>query len=88
MAPWAFSLVLFDVVGDLGGSAVSAECFDRYSQFARNFVVDALTAGTPSAVLVASDGTVRSAPVGGRVAIESLIRLALQDETRPAGRVS
>jgi uncharacterized membrane protein YphA (DoxX/SURF4 family)/peroxiredoxin len=40
--------------------------------------------GTPSAVLVASDGTVRSAPVAGRVAIESLIRLALHDETRPA----
>jgi peroxiredoxin/uncharacterized membrane protein YphA (DoxX/SURF4 family) len=38
---------------------------------------------TPSAVLVASDGTVRSAPVAGRVAIESLIRLALQGETRP-----
>jgi uncharacterized membrane protein YphA (DoxX/SURF4 family)/peroxiredoxin len=38
----------------------------------------------PSAVLVASDGTVRSAPVAGRVAIESLIRLALQGETRPA----
>jgi peroxiredoxin len=40
--------------------------------------------GTPSAILVASDGTVRSAPVAGRVAIESLIRLALQDETQPA----
>jgi peroxiredoxin/uncharacterized membrane protein YphA (DoxX/SURF4 family) len=40
--------------------------------------------GTPSAILVASDGTVRSAPVAGYVAIESLIRLALQDETRPA----
>jgi peroxiredoxin/uncharacterized membrane protein YphA (DoxX/SURF4 family) len=40
--------------------------------------------GTPSAVLVASDGTVRSAPVAGRIAIESLIRLALQGETRPA----
>ena len=39
---------------------------------------------TPSAVLVASDGTVRSAPVAGRIAIESLIRLALHDETRPA----
>ncbi len=38
----------------------------------------------PSAVLVASDGTVGSAPVAGRVAIESLIRLALQSETRPA----
>jgi peroxiredoxin/uncharacterized membrane protein YphA (DoxX/SURF4 family) len=37
---------------------------------------------TPSAILVASDGTVRSAPVAGRVAIESLIRLALQGETR------
>jgi uncharacterized membrane protein YphA (DoxX/SURF4 family)/peroxiredoxin len=35
----------------------------------------------PSAVLVASDGTVRSALVAGPVAIESLIRLALQDET-------
>lgn len=34
---------------------------------------------TPSAVLVASDGTLRSTPVAGRVAIESLIRLALQD---------
>ena len=38
----------------------------------------------PSAVLVASDGTVRSAPAFGHVAIESLIRLALQGETRPA----
>ncbi len=40
--------------------------------------------GTPSAVLVASDGTVRSAPVDGHVAIESLIRLALRSETRSA----
>jgi uncharacterized membrane protein YphA (DoxX/SURF4 family)/peroxiredoxin len=39
---------------------------------------------TPSAVLVASDGTVGSAPVFGGVAIESLIRLALQGETRSA----
>jgi peroxiredoxin len=39
--------------------------------------------GTPSAVLVASDGTVRSAPVAGHIAIESLVRLALHDETRP-----
>lgn len=38
--------------------------------------------GTPSAVLVASDGTVRSTLVAGPVAIESLIRLALQSETR------
>ncbi len=40
--------------------------------------------GTPFAVLVASDGTVRSAPVAGHVAIESLIRLALQREIQPA----
>lgn len=41
--------------------------------------------GTPSAVLVASDGTVRSAPIAGPVPIESLIRLALQDKThRPS----
>lgn len=39
--------------------------------------------GTPSAILVASDGTIRSAPVAGHVAIESLIRLALQDKTPP-----
>jgi uncharacterized membrane protein YphA (DoxX/SURF4 family)/peroxiredoxin len=38
--------------------------------------------GTPSAVLVASDGTVRSTLVAGPVAIESLIRVALQSETR------
>jgi peroxiredoxin/uncharacterized membrane protein YphA (DoxX/SURF4 family) len=35
----------------------------------------------PSAILVASDGTVRSTLVAGPVAIESLIRLALQDDT-------
>jgi uncharacterized membrane protein YphA (DoxX/SURF4 family)/peroxiredoxin len=40
--------------------------------------------GTPSAVLVASDGTVRSAPVAGPVAIEALIRLALHGEMQPA----
>jgi uncharacterized membrane protein YphA (DoxX/SURF4 family)/peroxiredoxin len=40
--------------------------------------------GTPSAVLVASDGTVRSTLVAGPVAIESLIRLALQGEVQPA----
>jgi len=39
--------------------------------------------GTPSAVLVASDGTVRSTLAAGPVAIESLVRLALQGETRP-----
>jgi uncharacterized membrane protein YphA (DoxX/SURF4 family)/peroxiredoxin len=39
---------------------------------------------TPSAVLVASDGTMRSAPIAGRIAIESLIRIALHDETRQA----
>jgi peroxiredoxin/uncharacterized membrane protein YphA (DoxX/SURF4 family) len=48
-------------------------------------VFDAYRAtAVPSAVLVASDGTVRSAPATGRVAIESLIRLALKDETWPA----
>jgi peroxiredoxin len=40
--------------------------------------------GTPSAVLIASDGTVRSTLAAGPIAIESLIRLALQDQTRPA----
>jgi peroxiredoxin/uncharacterized membrane protein YphA (DoxX/SURF4 family) len=39
--------------------------------------------GTPSAVLVASDGTVRSTLAAGPIAIESLVRLALQGETRP-----
>jgi peroxiredoxin len=38
----------------------------------------------PSAVLIASDGTVRSTPAIGPVAIESLVRLALQGETRQA----
>jgi peroxiredoxin len=51
----------------------------------RSTVMDAYgVMATPSAVLVASDGTVRSAPVIGRIAIESLIRLALQGETQPA----
>jgi len=36
---------------------------------------------TPSAVLVASDGTVRSTLAAGPVAIEALIRLALRSET-------
>jgi len=38
----------------------------------------------PSAVLVSSDGTVGSAPIAGSVAIESLIRLALNGETPAA----
>lgn len=38
---------------------------------------------TPSAVLIAPDGTVASTPAAGPIAIESLIRLALQDQTRP-----
>jgi peroxiredoxin/uncharacterized membrane protein YphA (DoxX/SURF4 family) len=41
------------------------------------------TMATPSAVLVAPDGTVRSTPATGPIAIESLIRLALHGETRP-----
>jgi Uncharacterised nucleotidyltransferase len=40
----AFSLAVFDVMAALGGSAMNAECLDRYSQLARNFAVDALTA--------------------------------------------
>lgn len=39
--------------------------------------------GTPCAVLVAPDGTVGSAPAAGQVAIEALVRLALEDEPRP-----
>ena len=39
---------------------------------------------TPSAVLIASDGTVRSTLAAGPIAIESLIRLALQGEPQPA----
>lgn len=42
------------------------------------------TMATPSAVLVAPDGTVASAPAAGPVAIESLIRLALEDQRRQA----
>jgi uncharacterized membrane protein YphA (DoxX/SURF4 family)/peroxiredoxin len=42
--------------------------------------------GTPSAVLVASDGTVRSTLAAGPIAIESLVRLALQGEARPAAQ--
>jgi thiol-disulfide isomerase/thioredoxin len=38
----------------------------------------------PSAVLVGSDGTVRSTLVGGPIAIESLVRLALQGDMRPS----
>ncbi len=40
--------------------------------------------GTPSSILVAPDGTVRSAPAAGQVAIEALIRVALAGATRPA----
>lgn len=38
---------------------------------------------TPSAILIAPDGTVSSILAAGAVTIESLIRLALQGETRP-----
>jgi peroxiredoxin/uncharacterized membrane protein YphA (DoxX/SURF4 family) len=63
-----------------GEHALTDVLIDEQSTISRAYGVTA----TPSAVLVASDGTVRSAPVAGRVAIESLIRLALQGETRPA----
>ncbi|HXC24102.1 MAG TPA: MauE/DoxX family redox-associated membrane protein [Solirubrobacteraceae bacterium] len=71
------------------GEAVEAEQLAREHALTdvlidkRGTVMQAYGAtATPSAVLVASDGTVRSAPVAGPVAIESLIRLALLDETR------
>ncbi len=38
--------------------------------------------GTPSAVLVGSDGSVKSAPAAGEPAIEALVRLALQESPR------
>ncbi len=53
---------------------------DEQSTVSRAYGVTA----TPSAVLVSADGTVRSTLVAGPIAIESLIRLALQDETRLA----
>lgn len=40
--------------------------------------------GTPCAVLVGFDGTVRSAPATGQVAIEALIRVALKGDSSPA----
>jgi uncharacterized membrane protein YphA (DoxX/SURF4 family)/peroxiredoxin len=70
------------------GEAVEAEQLAREHALAevlidkQSIVMQAYgVMATPSAVLVASDGTVRSAPVAGPVAIESLIRLALQGET-------
>ncbi|HEV2974736.1 MAG TPA: MauE/DoxX family redox-associated membrane protein [Solirubrobacteraceae bacterium] len=60
--------------------ALTDVLIDKQSTVSRAYGATA----TPSAVLVASDGTVRSAPAIGPVAIESLIRLALQGETRPA----
>jgi peroxiredoxin/uncharacterized membrane protein YphA (DoxX/SURF4 family) len=73
------------------GEAIQAEALAREHLLADVLIDEQATVmhaygvwGTPSAILVASDGTVRSAPVAGHVAIESLIRLALQSETRPA----
>lgn len=73
------------------GEAMQAEALARKHSLTDVLIDEQATvmhaygvSGTPSAVLVASDGTVRSAPVAGHVAIESLIRLALQDETQPA----
>lgn len=59
-----------------GEHALADVLIDQQSTIMHEYGVTA----TPSAVLVASDGTVRSAPVSGRIAIESLIRLALHDE--------
>jgi peroxiredoxin len=39
--------------------------------------------GTPCAVLVAPDGSVKSAPAAGQLAIEALVRLALHGEESP-----
>src|ERR1700689_4188793 len=43
------SCALFDVMGILGGSAVSMERYEGYRQLARKFVVDAVTAEVASA---------------------------------------
>jgi uncharacterized membrane protein YphA (DoxX/SURF4 family)/peroxiredoxin len=73
------------------GEAMQAEALAREHALADVLIDEQATVmhaygvrGTPAAILVASDGTVRSAPIAGHVAIESLIRLALQDETQPA----
>jgi uncharacterized membrane protein YphA (DoxX/SURF4 family)/peroxiredoxin len=73
------------------GEAIQAEALAREHFLADVLIDEQATVmhaygvwGTPSAILVASDGTVRSAPVAGHVAIESLIRLALQDKTQAA----
>jgi peroxiredoxin len=73
------------------GEAIQAEALAREHALTDVLIDEQATVmhaygvwGTPSAILVASDGTVRSTPVDGRVAIESLIRLALQDKTQPA----
>ncbi len=63
--------------------AASDVLIDKQSGVSKAYGVTA----TPSAVLVASDGTVRSAPVAGAVAIESLIRLALQLEDAAGPRM-
>jgi uncharacterized membrane protein YphA (DoxX/SURF4 family)/peroxiredoxin len=60
--------------------ALTDVLIDQQSTVMHEYGVNA----TPSAVLLASDGTLRSAPVAGRVAIEALIRLALREETQPA----
>jgi len=56
--------------------ALTAVLVDQQSTVMYAYGVNA----TPSAILLASDGTVRSAPAAGRTAIESLIRLTLHDE--------
>jgi uncharacterized membrane protein YphA (DoxX/SURF4 family)/peroxiredoxin len=73
------------------GEAIQAEALAREHALTNVLIDEQATvmhaygvSGTPSAIVVAPDGTVRSAPVAGHVAIESLVRLALQDETQPA----
>jgi peroxiredoxin/uncharacterized membrane protein YphA (DoxX/SURF4 family) len=58
--------------------ALSDVLIDEQSTVSHAYGVTAV----PSAVLVASDGTLSSTLVAGPVAIESLVRLALQGETR------
>jgi uncharacterized membrane protein YphA (DoxX/SURF4 family) len=76
----ALTLVTPEEPTDVDQHALTDVLIDQQSTVMHAYGVTA----TPSAILIASDGTVRSAPVAGRIAIESLIRLALQSETRPA----
>jgi peroxiredoxin len=62
-----------ELVGDYGLTQVLV---DAEGKVGRDYGM----VGTPSAVLLAPDGRVRSAPAGGAVAIEALVRVALQSD--------